>query len=120
MRIGKRISGFFSIFALLVSLEAAGSPNQADAQMLLIDVRTLAEYKTDAVSPAVHIPFQQIGQRIQAYTQGNKAMEIKLYCRSGRRANIALQTLIEQGYTNVKNLKTVAKTTAYLKNLSKN
>ncbi|WP_369602185.1 rhodanese-like domain-containing protein [Hahella sp. SMD15-11] len=89
----KRLFGL--ILASLVSLSV-----WADA--LWIDVRTPQEYAQGHVEGALLVPYQEIGQRIGSIAPDRDA-EIHLYCRSGRRAGIALETLRAMGYTRVVN-----------------
>ncbi len=72
------------------------------AQELWIDVRTAEEYKAGHLEGAVHIAYDEIEQKIAEVT-ADKTTEIKLYCRSGRRSGIALETLRSMGYSNVSN-----------------
>ncbi|KAF2872688.1 hypothetical protein BDV95DRAFT_443618, partial [Massariosphaeria phaeospora] len=77
-------------------------------QELLIDVRSPAEFATGALATnttsAVNIEYQLIDQLPQIYSargiEVGKSDAITLYCRSGRRSNLALQTLKGLGYTN--------------------
>ncbi|PSN63915.1 hypothetical protein BS50DRAFT_637250 [Corynespora cassiicola Philippines] len=79
---------------------------------ILIDVRTPAEFATGALSndlyKAVNIEYQLIDQLPQVYAalgvDVNEADNITLYCRSGRRSNIALQELKQLGYQNVRDI----------------
>jgi len=68
-----------------------------------IDVRSPEEYQAAHVTEAVNIPYTEIGTRIEEVTD-DKDARIYLYCKSGRRAGIARETLMEAGYTNVTNL----------------
>lgn len=88
----------------------------APIKLLLIDVRTSAEFAENGVKPAINIPYEKMSKEIKKYTKGNKDLEIKLYCRSGRRAGIALKTLEQLGYTNVTNLGDVKAAQTYLLN----
>ena len=74
----------------------------AVAQSLWIDVRTLEEYNAGHLEGAVHIPYDEIEQKIQAVS-ADKTVDIQLYCRSGRRSGIALETLRGLGYSKVTN-----------------
>lgn len=69
---------------------------------LLLDVRASGEYAAGHVEGAVNIPHDQIESRLSEIT-GGKDKEIVLYCKSGRRAGIALETLAKNGYTQVYN-----------------
>ena len=51
---------------------------------------------------ARNIPHDRIGAEISAVVP-DKSAQIILYCRSGRRAKTALETLRAMGYTNVSN-----------------
>lgn len=77
--------------------------SQAADNTLLIDVRTQAEFSEGHLQDAVLIPYDEIAQQI-ASAAIDKNQPIQLYCRSGRRAEIALQTLSRLGYHNVRNL----------------
>ncbi|UXZ04469.1 rhodanese-like domain-containing protein [Moraxella nasicaprae] len=72
------------------------------AKGLWIDVRSAEEYSEGHLSNAINIAHTQIGEQI-ASVAPNKDEPIHLYCRSGRRAEAALQTLKSMGYTNVTN-----------------
>lgn len=67
-----------------------------------IDVRTAEEYATGHVADAANIPHDRISNEIASVTT-DKAAEIHVYCRSGRRAGIAKTELEKLGYRNVTN-----------------
>ena len=67
-----------------------------------IDVRTQAEFDQGHLKEAFHIPYQNIAKEISKVTQ-NKNAKIKVYCKVGGRAGIALNTLTKMGYKNVSN-----------------
>jgi len=87
------------------------SKSRSSAEFL-VDVRTHAEYSTgylsNDLSTAVNIEYQSIAQLPEFYQNlginVNKGDSITLYCRSGRRSNIALQTLRGLGYANVRDI----------------
>lgn len=68
-----------------------------------IDVRTAAEYEKGHVPAAVNIPYDEIESGISALDLQSD-QTIYLYCGSGRRAGLALETLESMGYTQAKNL----------------
>lgn len=72
------------------------------AQSLWIDVRTAEEYKAGHLEGAINIPYDEIEQKITAVNV-DKTADIQLYCRSGRRSGIALETLRSLGYSKVTN-----------------
>ncbi|MBV7435141.1 rhodanese-like domain-containing protein [Cardiobacteriaceae bacterium TAE3-ERU3] len=100
MSISKRLISL----CMLVSLFATST---AMAEAYLIDVRSADEYAEEHANNAEHIPYDEIGEKITELTS-DKNDEIFVYCRSGRRAEIAAQTLKDLGYNNVTNLGTLA------------
>jgi rhodanese-related sulfurtransferase len=81
-------------------------------QELLVDVRSPAEFATGPltsdIAPTINIEYQIIDQLPDIYaTRGinvSKDDHITLYCRSGRRSDIALHTLKNMGYLNVRDI----------------
>lgn len=71
-------------------------------QPLIIDVRTVNEYRQEHVQQSVNIPYDEIADRIAAFAPERDAL-IVLYCRSGRRSGIAEQTLRQLGYHQIEN-----------------
>lgn len=67
-----------------------------------IDVRSKEEFDSGHLQNALHIPHEEIGGKIVQLVP-NKSTKINLYCRSGRRAEIAKKTLTDLGYQNVVN-----------------
>jgi rhodanese-related sulfurtransferase len=69
---------------------------------LLVDVRTSEEFAAGHAQGAINLPYDQIvtGTRPTA----DASAKIYLYCRSGRRAEVAQAALIQAGYGNVANL----------------
>ena len=84
-----------------------GTPAKETAKLdlnsvVLLDVRSPEEYASGYLQGALNIPHDQIGAEIAA-TVPDKSAQVILYCRSGRRANTALETLRAMGYENVSN-----------------
>lgn len=80
---------------------AAAQAQQAETA-IWIDVRTAEEYNAGHLQGAVHIPHEQIADKIAAVTADKNAV-IYLYCRSGRRSGLALESLQALGYSKVEN-----------------
>ena len=72
------------------------------AQGIWIDVRSAEEFNSGHLEDSINIPHDQIVERIKAVSP-DKDAPINLYCRSGRRAEVALTELKKAGYTNVTN-----------------
>ena len=70
---------------------------------IVIDVRTAQEFQAGHIKNAINIPYEVIGFKIKRVTE-EKDREVLVYCRSGRRSGIALETLNKLGYTNAKNV----------------
>lgn len=75
---------------------------QANTKGVWIDVRSAEEFNAGHLQDAINIPHDQILDRIQSVSP-DKDAPINLYCRSGRRAEVALNALKKAGYTNVTN-----------------
>jgi len=69
---------------------------QADGDLVVLDVRSPEEFAAGHVPGAVNIPHDRIAERL---SEVPKDKDVVLYCQSGRRAGIAAQVLAEQGYT---------------------
>ncbi|MFC1584792.1 rhodanese-like domain-containing protein [Fibrobacterota bacterium] len=70
---------------------------------LLLDVRTAEEFHGGHLENAVHIPVQQLEQRLGEIEE-HRDREIIVYCRSGNRSVFASRLLIQKGFKNVHNL----------------
>jgi phage shock protein E len=76
---------------------------QKDAELVVLDVRTPEEFAAGHVSGAVNIPYDQLPNRIAEITNA-KNKDIVVYCRTGRRAAIAEDTLAAHGFKRVMHL----------------
>ena len=79
-----------------------GVSMQAVAEPVWIDVRGADEYAAGHVSGSMLIPHDQMAALI-ADKVSDKDADIQLYCRSGRRADVARDVLLQMGYTRVTN-----------------
>jgi phage shock protein E len=68
-----------------------------------VDVRSADEFRQQHVEGAVNIPYEEIDAGI-ATLHLEKDAVIYLYCKSGRRAGIAKESLGTLGYTGVVNV----------------
>lgn len=84
------------------TLTTASSATAAQ-NVVLIDVRTPEEFQSGNLPHSVNVPYEQISSRIGELA-ADKNTPINLYCKSGRRAGIALEELKKLGYTHVNNL----------------
>lgn len=84
-----------------VNTATASAPSTQ--KVVLIDVRSPEEFQAGHLPHAHNIVHDKINQQISSLNIDKNA-EIHVYCRSGSRAGVALKTLQDMGYTNVKNL----------------
>lgn len=75
----------------------------SDEEIVLIDVRTPAEYAEKHIPASTLIPVDQIEKEVPSKIS-NKDTQIIVYCRSGSRSVAAAKALVNMGYTNVYNL----------------
>ena len=69
--------------------------------LFVLDVRTPQEYAEGHVPGAVNVPYDQLASRL---AEVPKDKDVVLYCKSGRRAGIAAETLTANGYTRLSHL----------------
>ena len=67
-----------------------------EENVVIIDVRTVEEYKEGHIDGAINLPLDIISN-----IDVSKDKKIIVYCRSGRRSNLAAIELIGLGYENV-------------------
>ncbi len=79
---------------------------------IVIDVRTVSEFKNGFVQDAINIEWQDISSIKDVFEKNQK---IYLYCRSGNRSGKAGNILIELGFKNVENLGSLENASKYLK-----
>lgn len=68
-----------------------------DSNVVILDVRTPEEFAAGHVPGAKNIPHDQLPNRL-AELAGAKDKDIVVYCRSGRRSEMAINTLSSQGF----------------------
>jgi len=69
-------------------------------KVIILDVRTVEEFKETRIAGAILIPDYEIRELAELMLHDKEAI-ILVYCRSGRRSEIASRALIEMGYQNV-------------------
>lgn len=87
---------FFPLLFLMLS-----SPALAGGD-IWVDVRSQEEYRQEHLTGAIHIPHTEIARGIsQRYPDRNTPLN--LYCRSGRRSQLATEALQALGYSRAVN-----------------
>jgi rhodanese-related sulfurtransferase len=69
--------------------------------LFLLDVRTPQEFAEGHVPGAVNVPYDQLASRL---AEVPKDKDVVLYCKTGRRAGIAADVLVANGYTRLSHL----------------
>jgi len=75
--------------------------DDGDKAPYVLDVRTTEEFTAGHVPGAVNIPYDQVASRL---AEVPKDRDVVLYCRSGRRAQLAAAVLADNGYARLEHL----------------
>jgi len=88
--------------AVYKSITAEKAKNIMDEQTnyIILDVRTESEFAEGHINGAILIPDYDIGTKVEEKLP-NKESLILVYCRSGRRSQLAAKEMVKLGYTNV-------------------
>ena len=85
-----------------VTVEQAATIIEDNSELVIVDVRTLAEYSEGHIEGSINVCVGCDPTDILNYLM--KEDEILLYCESGYRSAIAMRILFENGYSTVFNL----------------
>jgi phage shock protein E len=69
----------------------------------ILDVRSAAEYRAGHLPGAIHVPHDELGERL-AELPFARTDEVAVHCQSGRRAALAREVLTDAGFTRVRDL----------------
>lgn len=83
-----------------VSMEEAIDMMEEEEAYILLDVRTVEEFKEKHIPGAICVPNETI-DKDEIPELPDKEQLILVYCRSGNRSKQASQKLADLGYTNV-------------------
>lgn len=73
---------------------------RAASPPVLLDVRTMGEFRRGHIAGALHIPVQELGRRWQEL-EGFREREIVVYCATGPRSVNAVNILQKRGFNAV-------------------
>lgn len=79
-----------------VSVEEAKDLIDSNPGLVILDVRTEAEFNDGHIEAAINIPVDDLGGRL---SELNKGDELLVYCRTGNRSTTAVGILEDNGYT---------------------
>ena len=71
-----------------------------DKTLILLDVRTVSEYQSGHIKDSINIPHDQLIQNIDVLDQ-YRNQPIVVFCRSGRRAQLVIDTLIQNKFSQI-------------------
>ena len=74
-----------------------------DHILILLDVRTVREYQSGHIKDSINIPHNQLIQNIDVLDQ-YRNQPIVVFCRSGRRAQLVIDTLIQNKFDQIVDL----------------
>ncbi|MEO0023625.1 MAG: hypothetical protein RL196_66 [Actinomycetota bacterium] len=103
-RITKALFAAFAAITILFAVSACAAPEKIDMANVtsVIDVRTPEEFAAGHLDGAINIDVDG-ADFAGAVSALDKAGTYVLYCRSGHRAGIALDTMTSLGFTNLTN-----------------
>lgn len=90
------------LFALSCATIFANDQVMGKDMTIWIDVRTPEEFAQGHIAGSINISYEIIGQEISSISRDVDS-DIRVYCRSGRRSGVAMDTLKGMGYANVIN-----------------
>ena len=102
------MKALLSILSGIILLAVSGccsteSKISMENNAVLLDVRTPEEHKNGYLQGAVLLPLAELESKISGRVPG-KNTPIYIYCRSGRRSEMAVEKLKAMGYTALHNL----------------
>ena len=83
-----------------ISMNEAITMMEEEADYIILDVRTVAEYQEKHIPGAINIPNETIGDE-EIPELPDKGQLILVYCRSGNRSKQAASKLAALGYSNI-------------------
>ena len=83
-----------------IKITAQEAQEMMGEDVIILDVRTQAEFAEGHIPNALLLPDNEIKQRAEELLP-DKEQTLLVYCRSGRRSELAAKELIQLGYTNV-------------------
>lgn len=83
-----------------ISAEQVKEDLEAAKDFVLLDVRTMAEFRSGYIEGAINIPLQILPYEVENEI-ARKDQTIVLYCRRGVRTIMAAEILEDLGYTSI-------------------
>lgn len=86
--------------ASTISAEEVKKAIDEKQDIVLLDVRTPAEYAKGSITGSINVPVDSVSEKISSFIP-DKTKTVYVYCLSGSRSMMAADMLIKLGYTNV-------------------
>ena len=83
-----------------ITMDEAIVMMEEEKDYIILDVRTIDEYKDKHIPDAINVPNEAIKVK-EPKELPDKDQLILVYCRSGNRSKQASQKLVDMGYTNI-------------------
>lgn len=83
-----------------ITMDEAIVMMEEEKDYIILDVRTIDEYKDKHIPDAINVPNEAIKAK-EPKELPDKDQLILVYCRSGNRSKQASQKLADMGYTNI-------------------
>ena len=90
-----------------ITASAVKSRLDKGEQLIIVDVRTKEEYDDGHIPKSLLIPYDEIEVKAASLLPDKNAAII-VYCRTGRRSEIAAKSLLKLGYTNVADMGSIS------------
>jgi rhodanese-related sulfurtransferase len=97
------IANFLIKTLLLRDLTVDQAHEMIQKGAVIVDVRTENEYSTANIKESVHVPLNELKEKIETVVP-DKEKTVLLHCRSGSRSFAAKRMLKRLGYTNAYNI----------------
>jgi rhodanese-related sulfurtransferase len=89
--------------ALISQADLLTRIDKKDPDVVVLDVRTPAEFAAGHVPGARNVSHDQLAAKLPELDE-LKDKQVVLYCRSGRRSQLAAETLSKAGFTKLRHL----------------
>jgi rhodanese-related sulfurtransferase len=83
-----------------VSAEDVKKSIDLNEQVVLLDVRTPGEFSRGKIAGSINLPVGDVLSKVESVI-ADKNQKVYVYCLSGSRSDIAVQQMVQLGYTNV-------------------
>lgn len=88
---------------LLIDVETVKKALDEKDNLIILDVRTQAEYERGRIPSSINIPLDEIDSKVDTLTS-DKNESLYVYCLSGSRSMLAAEQLMKLGYKNIFNI----------------